>query len=78
MNERLLKIPLRDSLNADDRKYLKELAEKWVDVVYCSECKFSINSSLDFAYKCTNKNTPCYYRTVTADDFCAYGKIKEN
>ena len=46
--------------------------------ILCGECVHSTNShSIDCAYKCGCKQSPCYGRITYADFGCLYGKRRE-
>ena len=44
----------------------------------CGECLHSVNSKIPCAYKCNNRQSPCYGRITYADFGCLYGERKED
>jgi hypothetical protein len=47
-------------------------------VVICSECKYSdFSKTVDYAYTCKNRISPCRNRLVSCDFGCVYGQKRE-
>ena len=49
-----------------------------VKTINCHECKYSVFSkTVEYAYTCKNRMSPCRNRLVYSDFYCAYGQKKE-
>ena len=49
-----------------------------IKMLKCSECKYSgFSKTVEYAYTCKNRISPCRNRLVYSDFFCAYWQKKE-
>lgn len=57
---------------------LRKAIDEMFEVVMCSQCKYSdFSKTIDYAYTCKNKLSPCRNRLVSCDFGCVYGQKKE-
>lgn len=48
-------------------------------VVMCSKCKYSdFSKTVDYAYTCKNRISPCRNRLVSCDFGCVYGQKRKD
>ena len=69
---------------AEEKKYLSEFKEMlWFgehdEIVYCPKCKYSdFSKTIEYAYTCKNRLSPCRNRIAAANFGCTYGERKES
>jgi uncharacterized protein (DUF2225 family) len=68
--------------NNDVQNALLELLEikttTYCNVVLCPKCKYAcFSKTIEYAYVCKNKSSPCHNRTTASDFGCVYGQKKE-
>lgn len=49
------------------------------EIVYCPKCKYSdFSKTIEYAYTCKNRLSPCRNRIAAANFGCTYGERKES